>query len=102
MYKRPPTSPVVLKQLYITANALALLVLLANILFPFTRLLWSVLPSQSAVLAALLNISIPLELGRLVNAVAQLSPGEEVWDSLRQLVPAGLRLGGLYLTQVRV
>ena len=60
------------------------------------------LSSQSAVLAALLNISIPLELGRLVNAVAQLSPGEEVRDSLRQLVPAGLRLGGLYLTQVRV
>ena len=53
-------------------------------------------------LAALLNISIPLELGRLVNAVAQLSPGEEVRDSLQQLVPAGLRLGGLYLTQVRV
>lgn len=94
----------VLKQLYITTHALVLLVFLANILTLvfIPRLLWSVLPSQSAVLAALLNISIPLELGRLVNAVAQLSPGEEVWNSLRQLVPAGLRLGGLYLTQVSV
>ena len=100
MYKRRPTSPVVLRQLYITTHALVLLILLGYHLDSW--LLWSVLPSQSAVLAALLNISIPLELGRLVNAVAQLSPGEEVWDSLQQLVPAGLRLGGLYLTQVSV
>ena len=59
-----------------------------------------ILLSQSAVLAAILNISIPLEVGRLVNTVSGLSPGEEVRDYLQRLMPSGVRLAGMYLTQV--
>ena len=57
-------------------------------------------------LAAILNISIPLELGRVVNTIAfsEENRGEnwdEVGDYLRRMMLSGVRLGGMYLTQVR-
>lgn len=56
---------------------------------------------QSAVVAALLNISIPLELGQLINSVANLEPGHEVRHYLSQLTPGAARLLALYILQVR-
>lgn len=50
--------------------------------------------------AALLNISIPLELGQLINSVAQLESGREAWHYLTQLSPAATRLLTLYALQV--
>lgn len=55
---------------------------------------------QAALVAAALNISIPLELGQLVNAVAQLQPGQEPSVYASQLLHPGARLVGLYCIQV--
>lgn len=73
----------------------------------WTRFLALILPDAilllvavaSAVVAALLNISIPLELGRLINSVARLEQGQEVWHYLRQLAPNATKLVSLYACQ---
>lgn len=64
-----------------------------------TRSLSPSLP-QSAVVAAILNISIPLELGQLINSVAQLEPGRAVWQYLKELSPSAIKLLSLYTIQV--
>lgn len=55
---------------------------------------------QSAVVAAVLNISIPLELGTLINSVASLQPGREAWHYLSELAPGTAKLLSLYVMQV--
>ena len=57
-------------------------------------------PFQTALVAAILNIHIPLELGQLVNTVARLEPGQELHVYLSKLVGPGMRLAGLYCAQV--
>jgi len=49
-----------------------------------------------------LNVSIPLELGELINTVTKLEVGKEVKDYLRQLAPSAIRLLALYSLQVRI
>lgn len=59
------------------------------------------IPFQTALLTAVLNIQIPLELGGLVNVVAGLTPGLSMEIYMERLVRPGLRLCMLYLTQVQ-
>ena len=55
---------------------------------------------QMALVVAILNIKIPLELGGLVNTVASLTPGQGMDNYMERLTRPGLRLCVLYLTQV--
>ena len=57
-------------------------------------------PSQAALVAAVVNIRIPLELGAMVNVVASLVPGQNLDTYIERLARPGLRLCALYLTQV--
>ena len=57
-------------------------------------------PNQSAVMAAILNISIPLKLGLLINSVAHLQPGNHTRGYLTELAPTLIKLIGLYVVQV--
>jgi len=52
--------------------------------------------------AALLNISIPLELGQLINAVSHMEPGQPLQHYLMQLTPSAAVLIALYVAQVGV
>jgi hypothetical protein len=49
---------------------------------------------------SVLNIQIPLEMGRLVNVVAGFTPGGSLGTYLERLSLPALHLSGLYLTQV--
>lgn len=49
---------------------------------------------------ALLNISIPLELGSLVTVVSQLQTDLPLSNYLSHLAPSALKLAALYMTQV--
>lgn len=55
---------------------------------------------QSALLCALLNIAIPMELGGLINVISGLRGGRELRVYLRELLPTGLNLTLLYAAQV--
>lgn len=50
-------------------------------------------------MAAVLNISIPLELGSLINSVATLTPRQHVHHYLSQLAPSATKLISLYVLQ---
>ena len=55
---------------------------------------------QTALVAAVLNIQIPLELGNMVQVVAVLAPGQSLDTYIDRLAGPGLRLCLLYITQV--
>ena len=57
-------------------------------------------PPQAALVVSVLNIQIPLEMGRLVNVVAGFTPGGSLGTYLERLSLPALHLCALYLTQV--
>ncbi|CAI8029963.1 Mitochondrial potassium channel ATP-binding subunit [Geodia barretti] len=61
--------------------------------------LWLLLAIAAALVVSVLNIQIPLEMGRLVNVVAGFTPGGSLGTYLERLSLPALHLCALYLTQ---
>ena len=57
---------------------------------------------QSALVVAVLNIKIPLEMGSLVNVVAAFTAGDTLGSYVERLSRPAVRLCALYLAQVGV